>query len=113
MRGYNEVNYCVYIKEGNDRFYKFAKHSIVDNVSNDPCHEPINNKFVYDTFFMLYPILNEIDRELIVIKKAWSSWHPLNSDEKMPTNEYDKRDDDCMTRIFDIYCTKGKNYIEK
>lgn len=100
MKGFYEVNYCVYIKQKKNKFYKFAKQSIIDNNSQLRCHEPINNVRIYNIFFMLYPILKEIPKKEIVIQKAWDSWHPLNKDEKMPTNIYNKQQDDFSTRCY-------------
>lgn len=99
-RVYNEVNYCIYIKK-NDGFYKFAKESIINNDRTFvPMHEPITSKFVYNTFFMLFPILKEIPREKIMIQKAWESYHPLNDDMEMPKNEYNKQIDEFLTTCY-------------
>lgn len=100
MKGYTEVNYCVYIKDG-DKYYKFAKQSIVNNDTKyEPCHEPIINKDIYDIFYMLYPILKKISRNLIIIQRAWDSWHPLNANEQMPKNVYNKVNDEFITKCY-------------
>jgi len=87
MRGYNEVNYCIYIKK-DEGYYKFAKESIINNDMNfEECGVPINNEKIYNIFFMLFPILKEIPRENIMIQRAWESWHPSDI---TPENEYNE-----------------------
>lgn len=102
MKGYTEVNYCVYIKDG-EKYFKFTKESIINN-SNvyEPTHEPIKTKFVYNTFFMLYPILKTIPKDKLIIQKSWESWHPLGLNQKIPTNKYNKEKDKYLTNYFKL-----------
>lgn len=111
-KGYLEVNYNVYIKNGN-KYYKFAKKSIVNNVTKEPPHKPINSVYVYDIFYMLYPILKEIKEEYIQIQKGWDSWHPLCGNMEIPINEYNKRDDEYITNVFKDWYSKQNLMIWK
>lgn len=100
MEGYTFVQYCVYIKNG-DKYYSFVKENIINNSGGyQPCHVPISNKHIYDIFFILYPVLKEIPIELIEIRKSWSSWCPLNPNEKIPKNNYNKAHDEFVTRSY-------------
>ena len=83
MIGYTEVNYCIHIKEDEEKFYLFTKESIINNESKYvPNHKIVHDCWVYNVFFALYPILKEIPKENIQITKCWESWHPSKNTNK-------------------------------
>ena len=103
-RWYRETKYCVYIRYGEGKFFNFARHSLMDsNHDYVPCHVSIENQQVYDIFFMLFPILKTMPRDLIHISKSWESWHGLNDGEQMPINIYNEEYDKFLTGYFERF----------
>ena len=100
MRGFYGINYCIYIKKGNGKTYKFIKQTITMTSNDDKLGVPIDNKVVYDEFFRLFPILKTIPKEDMFIHKAWSTWHPMNGEKEIPSNKYNKEWDEFITKKY-------------
>ena len=108
-KSYNEVNYCVYLKNGDDNFTLLKKSIIYQEKTNTPTHEPINDVEVFNIFTKLFPILNKIPKNIITIHKAWETSHPLSPDEEIPTNEYDDNGHKIITRRYNEWLNKPEN----
>lgn len=98
MRGYFEINFSVTIKDV-DKTYTFTKESLClyDANKYGKYREPTDSTEIYDIFFMLYPILKEINKDNIIITRGWESWHPSDS---IPENTYNKEKDDFLTKHY-------------